>query len=242
MTKKYRSHRQKGEHGGEGDGKIEDKRKPDHLEVVLKCDFVGSEEAILAALESGRGNAAEVRVIHSGVGPIGKNDLFLALPASRLVAGFNVDVLPGINKMSQDMGIEVRLYEVIYHLVEDLKNTADRLIVGETEERIRGRAKVVALFKSTRRGVILGCEVQEGNLIAGRHFRLISTPGPVYAGKIESLHIEDRAVTEAREGQQVGLKISDFKRAKVGDLVECYEMVRPTGPGPWKARGGVFRL
>ena len=79
--------------------------------------------------------------------------------------------------------------------------------------------------------------VRGGNR-AGRGTQKSKTRG----NRTISLHIEERAVTEAREGQQVGLKISDFKRAKVGDLVECDEMVRPAGPGPWKARGGVFRL
>ena len=100
------------------------------------------------------------------------------------------------------------------------------LIHKDNEERkIIGKARVIALFKSSRKGIILGCEVERGRLAHGDYFQIITAMGPVYSGKIESLHIENDSVQLAKKGQQVGLKINNFKKASVGDIVESY---RPT--------------
>jgi len=165
----------------------------------------------------------------------------MAKNASRLVVGFNVDILPKVKEQAKELQVEVRLYDVIYRLMDDLKKTASSLLPKEEREEITGRARVIALFPGGRRSLILGCEVLEGSLALGKKFRVISAPGPVYEGTVESLHIEKNEVKEAKTGQQVGLKIPEFKRAKIGDLVECYVAIRPKGPACWEPRGGVFR-
>ncbi len=211
------------------------------LDIVLKCDSTGSKEAITAALAAEGHPGAEVNVLHAEVGDVTKSDLFIALTASRLVVGFQVGVMPKIKPLSQEQGIEVRLYDVIYRLTTDLRDIAARLNVRQEEkEEILGKAKVIDLFKGARRGVILGCDVQEGRLETGKAFRIISAMGPVYTGKIESLQIERDAVKSARAGQKAGLKISDFKKARLGDLVECYQTVRIKAHKAWAPRGGVF--
>jgi translation initiation factor IF-2 len=210
------------------------------LEIALKCDSVGSLEAVVASITSMQDLAVGIHIIHSGIGSINKSDLLMANTGSRLIAGFNVDLLPKIQQVSKEQGIEIRLYDVIYKLTEDLKKTAESLIHPGAGEKITGSAKVIELFKSSRRGIILGCEVRKGTLALGKKFRVISAMGPVYSGKIESLHIEKDTVKEAKAGQQVGLKISDFKKAKVGDLVECYETTKQEVPLTWQPRGGVF--
>ena len=100
---------------------------------------------------------------------------------------------------------------------------------------------MIALFKSSRKGTILGCEVLEGTLAMGKKFRVISAIGPIYTGKIQSLHIEKEVVQMAKVGQKVGLKISDFKKAKVGDQVECFEVVGSKDFKPWQPTGNVLR-
>ena len=215
--------------------------KKRRLDIVLKCDSTGSKEAITAGLAARRPSEADVKVVHADVGDITKSDLFLALTASRLVVGFQVGVMPKIKELSQEQGVEVRLYDVIYRLTTDLDDIAAKLTVREEErEKIIGKAKVIALFKGTRRGAILGCDVQEGHLEVGKTFRIISAMGPVYTGKIESLQIERDTVKSARTGQKVGLKIEGFKKAKLGDLVECYQTLRPKANKAWAPRGGVF--
>ncbi len=159
------------------------------------------------------------------------------------MVGFNVSLLPKMHQLSKEKGVEIRLYDVIYKLTQDLEEIARSLIRPDDEkEEITGKAKVIALFKSSRKGTILGCEVLEGTLIQGKNFRVISAMGPVYSGKIESLHIEKDAVKEAKVGQKVGLKISNFNRAKKGDLVETYEKLKREAGDTWHPRGRVFLI
>jgi translation initiation factor IF-2 len=211
------------------------------LEIVLKTDSFGTREAILSAIKALHTPEVELEVIQSDIGHISKNDLFLAETASRLVIGFSVDILPKVKEQAKEQQIEVRLYDVIYKLVDDLKKTALSFLPVEEKEEITGRAKVIALFPGGRKTLILGCEVMEGTLALGKKFRVISAPGPVYEGVVESLHIEKDEVKEAKPGQQVGLKIPEFQRAKIGDLIECYVAIRPKGPRRWEPKGGVFR-
>ncbi|MGD9040425.1 MAG: hypothetical protein PVH82_12365 [Desulfobacteraceae bacterium] len=211
------------------------------LEIVLKCDSAGSLEAVVSSLASLEHPEVDILPIHTGIGAISKSDLLMALTGSRLVVGFNVSLLPKMQQLSKEKGVEIRLYDVIYKLTQDLSQIAARLIHREEKkEIITGKAKVIALFKSSRKGSILGCEVLQGALVQGKRFRIISAMGPVYSGKIESLHIEQDAVKEAKKGQQVGLKISDFNQAKKGDLVETYEKQKLEASTPWHPRGRVY--
>ena len=212
------------------------------LEIVLKCDSVGSEEAVISSLEREKTPYVELRVIHSDVGSITKSDLFMALTGSKIIVGFNVDILPKIKDLCQEQGVEVRLYDVIYKLTQNLKEIAQSLIPREAEEKITGKGKVIALFKSSRKGIILGCKVMEGKLALGKNFRVISAMGPIHTGKIESLHIEKDAVQVAKTGQQVGLRISNFNKAKVGDQIECFEPGRSKVIKPWEPTGKILRF
>jgi translation initiation factor IF-2 len=223
-------------------GKPLDQGPTRKLEITLKCDSVGSVEAVMASLTALKTHNVTLSIIHSGVGPISKGDLSMALTGSRLVVGFDVAVLPDIHHLAQAQGIEVRLYDVIYKLLDDLRQTAESLQSFEAEEKITGKARVIALFKSSRKGIILGCEVQDGVLGQGNPFRVITAMGPVYTGRIESLQIETKPVKEARAGQQVGLKIADFNAVKLGDFIECFTTTRPKAAPAWKPKPGVFHL
>lgn len=209
------------------------------LEIVLKCGADGSREAIEKVLREKRPERLEVTVIHSGIGDVNKNDVLLAATGSRLVVGFEVGVNPHLEEELHRNGVEVRLYRVIYRLVEDLLALEGSLLEKPAVEQLLGQAKVIALFKGHRHGVILGCELSSGRLAVGERFRVIGAMGPVYEGRIESLHIEKDAVRAAIAPQRVGLGIRDFHRAAVGDLVESF---RP-GPPPvpvWQPKPGVF--
>jgi translation initiation factor IF-2 len=213
--------------------------EPRFLEVVLKTDSVGSQEAVVATITAKPLDAVQIRVIRADVGAVSKSDLLMAQTGSRLVVGFNVEVMPEIPQLSREQGIEVRLYEVIYRLSDDLHQIARSLVPREAQENLTGKARVVALFKSSRRDSILGCEVVEGRVAQGDPFRVVSAMGQVYTGRIQSLHIEKNAVSKATVGQQVGIKIPGFDRGRVGDWVECFETVRERGLDSWRPRGGV---
>jgi translation initiation factor IF-2 len=209
------------------------------LDLVLKSDTVGTLQAVLASLDKIHIAGVAVHVIGQGVGPVTKSDLMMAVTGSRLVVGFCVDVAARLEAAAKEQSVEVRLYEVIYDLVRDVERIAKGVIPSDPEERVTGQAQVIALFKSSRKGIILGCQVSGGKLARGKRFRVITAMGPVYQGTVESLHVEEHAVKEAGPGQQVGLKIHDFKDAKIGDLVECYEPARADATKIWRPKGGV---
>ena len=208
------------------------------LEIVLKCATEGSRDAVEKALRKNGQERVKLVLIHAGVGEVNKNDILLAATASRLIIGFEVGINPHLEDDLRKSAVEVRLYRVIYRLVDDLRALADRLTTEPVPEQIVGQAIVVALFKGTRHGIILGCEVTSGRLAVGERFRLIGAMGSYYSGRIGSLHIEKNEVKGAVPPQQVGLKIDDSQRAAVGDLVESY---RPGGPPlpPWHPTPGV---
>lgn len=213
------------------------------LEIVLKCDSFGTVEAITAILTGMKIPGVEIKVIHSGVGDITKNDILMALTGSRLVTGFDVGVAPRLEQWAKEHGVEVRLYGVVYTLSEDLKALARSLTEPEPEEQTLGRARVIALFKSSHGSVIVGCEVLEGVLAQGRNFRIINAMGPAYTARIESLQVEKQAVKEARAGQQAGIKVTGFGDVRLGDLIECFEP--PSGgrrSAAWRPRGAVLRF
>ena len=209
------------------------------LEIVLKCDTSGCAEAIVIGIASINLPGVEVGVISSGVGSINKSDIFMAETGSRLIVGFNVGLMGQVEHLAAEHGVEVRLYEVIYRLLEDVGAIAGSFIPRSSVEEILGTAKVIALFRSSRKGIILGCEVLTGKLSRGKQFRVVGAMGPMYFGKVESLHIENDSVSEAHKGQQVGLKIRDFSRARIGDLVEIFQDAAGERVTPWQPHGRV---
>ena len=212
------------------------------LEVVLKCDVAGTAEAISASLAEINVPGVQIDLIQIGVGNISKSDVMMARTGSKLVLGFSVDTMPKLEHEIKEFGVEVRLYDTIYKLNEDMRKIAQSFIIKKAGEKITAKAKVIATFRSSRKGVIIGCEVLEGSIKLGNDFRVITAMGPAYFGKITSLQIEKQNVKIAKPGQQVGIMLEGWNKAKVDDLVECYESVQQKGISHWKPRSGVIRL
>jgi translation initiation factor IF-2 len=218
-----------------------DEKKPT-LSLVVKGDTGGCEEAVCTSLMTNSVPGIALEILHKGVGDICKNDVLTAEGGSRLIVGFNVGVHPGVNELCRELNVEIRLYSVIYQLQKDIAAIAESLLPRQAEERILGSARVIALFKSSRKGIILGCQVEQGRLQTGDRFRVIAAMGPVYTGVIESLHIERDAVTKAMAGQQAGLKIQDFKAVKIGDTVESFLIIPPPPQSKWVPSGKILQL
>ena len=212
------------------------------LEIVLKCDSAGCVEAVEVSIKAIAKPEVDIEIISSGVGAINKSDIFMSETGSRLIIGFNVGVLSEIKTLPGEHNVEVRIYDVIYTLVEDIGKITDSLIPKETTEEIIGSAEVIALFKSSRKGIILGCKVLSGTFAIGQKFRVVGVMGALYTGTIESLHIEKDAVNKATKGQQVGLKIRNSKKAQVGDLIESFKPGTQQGYQPWQPRGVISYL
>ncbi len=209
------------------------------LEIVLKCDSVGSVEAVTTAI-SKISFPIETAVIHSGLGSVSKSDVMLAQTGSGLIVGFQVDIQREMERTVREHNVEVRLYKVIYDLTDDIKAVAESMLPSAPGEEIIGSAKVIALFKGSRKGIIAGCEVSEGHLALGQHFRVISAAGPVYAGVIESIHIGEKTVQKAVSGQKAGIAIKGFNQVRTGDLVESF---RPLSRRvqTWRPSGKIIR-
>ncbi len=209
------------------------------IDLVLKCDTVGSVEAVSLLISKLAVPEAKMEIIRSGVGDITKQDLLMALSGSGLVLGFNVAVAPRLEQWVREHRVEIRLYKVIYKLAEDLEAIARTMAPSRTEDRVIGKCEVIATFKSKRGGVILGCEVVEGALQVGKRFRVVTAMGPVHRARIESLQIERSSVKEARAGQQVGVQVLGSTFGKVGDFIECYdEIVRRKEN--WSPKGDII--
>ena len=219
-----------------------DRAGENKLEIVLKCDVAGTAEAIAASLSEIKVPGVQIDLIQTGIGNVSKSDVLMARTGSKLVIGFNVDIMPKLKHEIKEFGVEVRLYDTIYKLTEDLRKIAQSFhITSPPEEKITGKAKVIATFKPSSKGVVIGCEVLEGLIELGKEFRVITAMGPAYFGKITSLQIERRNVKSAKPGQQVGIKLVGWNKARVDDLVECYESQQQKGSGPWKANSGIIR-
>jgi translation initiation factor IF-2 len=217
-------------------------RKKPKLEIVLKCDSMGSLEAVTHSIAALAAPEVDISVIHGSIGSISKSDVLFAETASRLILGFQVSVMPAIDKILREHNVEVRLYDVIYTLIDDIKSIAGDLIPHFPEETIIGSGKIIALFKSSRKGIIIGCEVREGFFAIGERFRIISAMGSVYEGTIESLHIGNEAVQKARAGQQCGIRIKHFSSAHVGDLIESFRPPPAAKVRTWEPTGQIIRL
>jgi translation initiation factor IF-2 len=212
------------------------------LEIVLKCDVMGTAEAISASLAEINVSGVQIDLIQTGIGNVSKSDVLMARTGSKLVLGFNVDITPKLEQEVKEFGVEVRLYDTIYKLTEDVRKIAQSFIIRQPEEKIIGKARVIATFKANRKGMIIGCEVYEGSIEAGKDFRVITAMGPAYFGKITSLQIEKQSVKVGKPGQQVGIKLEGWNKAKIGDLVECYESLPQKGGGRWRPRSGIVRI
>jgi len=153
-----------------------------------------------------------------------------------------VGLNPLVEEEARGSGVEVRLYRVIYRLGRDLEQLAQSLLPSEPSEDVLGRARVIALFKSSRKDIILGCEVEHGRIALGDRYRVVDVAGPVHEGRVDSLHVGPEAVREAHVGQQVGLKVQGFQKVQIGDLVETFRTDRGRSGSPWKPRGGVQQV
>jgi translation initiation factor IF-2 len=215
---------------------------PNKLEVVLKCDVAGTAEAISASLAEIKVFGVQIDLIQTGIGSVSKSDVLMARTGSKLVLGFNVGITPKLEQEIKEFGVEVRLYDTIYKLTEDMRKIAQSFIIKEPEEKITGKARIIATFKASHKGMIIGCEVYEGSIEMGKDFRVITAMGPAYFGKITSLQIERQNVKAGKPGQQVGIQLEGWNKAKIDDLVECYESPPQKGSQPWQPQSGIVRI
>ena len=192
------------------------------LNLVVKADVQGSVEALLQALSKLSTDEVRLKIIHSGVGAVTENDVMLASASNGLIIGFNVR--PEVNaKMTADMQqVEIRLYRVIYEIIDDVRAALEGLLEPELREVVGGRAEVRDIFSIPKIGVISGCHITEGKMARNGKVRLIRDGVVIYEGNIASLRRFKDDVKEVAQGYECGIGLDKFQDVKQGDIMEGY--------------------
>ena len=195
------------------------------INVVLKADVRGSEEAVKNALEKIKEQDVSVKVIRSGIGAITESDVVLASASNAIIIGFNVVASSSAKDIAKDNNIDIRLYTIIYKLVEDIEAAINGMLDPEYEEKILGEAEIRRIFKFSKVGNIAGSYITSGIVKNGALARVIRD-GVVIANdeKIASLQREKDTVKEVKKGFECGITLEKFNDFKEGDTIEAYEM------------------
>lgn len=196
------------------------------LNIVLKSDVRGSLEALQGSL-SGLGNdEVQVRVIGGGVGGITESDANLALASNAVLFGFNVRADAGARKIVEQEGLDMRYYNVIYDIIEDVKKALTGMLGSDVRENILGIAEVRDVFRSPKFGAIAGCMVTEGVVYRNRPIRVLRDDVVIFEGELESLRRFKDDASEVRAGMECGIGVKSYNDVKVGDKIEVFEKVQ----------------
>jgi translation initiation factor IF-2 len=200
------------------------------LPVIIKADVHGSREALAQALEKLSNDEVQVKVIHGAVGGITENDVNLAAASNAIIVGFNVRPEAKAAALADVVGVDVRLYNVIYDATDDVKKALEGLLAPAIEEKVLGRAEVRQIFRVPRIGTVAGCYVSNGVVQRNARLRLLRDSVVVYEGELASLKRFKEDAREVREGLECGASIANYNDVKEGDILEFYllEEIRRT--------------
>lgn len=194
------------------------------LNLIIKCDVQGSIEAIRGLLEKINIEGTSINIISARVGGITNNDIILALASRAIIIGFNVRPTAQITDMAKDEGVEIRLYNIIYKLQEDIEKAVKGLLDPVFEEKITGQAEVREIFKVSKVGTIAGSYVTSGSIVRSGGVRLIRDSIVIYTGRMAGLRRFKDDVKEVKAGYECGITIENYNDIKVGDVIECFVM------------------
>ncbi len=192
-----------------------------HLRIVLKCDAQGSLEALTGALSQIESKKIDLEIIHAGVGPISESDILLASASNAVVIGFNIKVEAMAVNAAKREGVQVKLYSIIYELIDQIKESMAEMLDPEHRETVIGHAEVKQVFKLSK-GIVAGCLVTDGRIARTARARVLRRRQPVYDGGLSTLRRFQDDVKEVRVGLECGIKLGDFSEYQVGDIIECY--------------------
>jgi translation initiation factor IF-2 len=199
--------------------------KVKELNLLVKTDVQGSAEAIKHALSRAGDENLKVRLIHDGVGNVSETDVHLAAASKAIIIAFNVKVDGAAQRVAANEGVDIRSYNVIYKLMDDIEAALKGLLEPVYQEHVDGHAEVLAAFKAGRR-FIAGCRITDGKVVRSAQVRVLRGGKPVYTGLIESLRRGKDDVREVLQGFECGILLEDYNDVQVGDIVEAFSMVR----------------
>ncbi len=194
------------------------------LPIVVKGDVQGSVEAITAALEKLGNEEVAARVIHGGVGGVTESDVTLAEASKAVIIGFNVRAHKEARDLAEQQGIEIRYYNIIYNLVDDVKAAMSGLLSPTLRETMLGNAQILEVFSISKVGNVAGCRVTDGVVQRGAHVRLIRDNVVVHEGKLSTLKRFKDEVSVVQAGQECGMAFENYQDMRVGDVIECYSV------------------
>ncbi|MCK6473427.1 MAG: translation initiation factor IF-2 [Planctomycetes bacterium] len=192
------------------------------LKLVLKVDVMGSLQPVETAILQLATDEARVEVIHSGVGAINETDVHLADASDAIVIGFNVSADPGARRLAEERGVDLRIYNIIYEVVDEMRKALEGLLKPIEQESVQGHLEVRQTFKISKIGTIAGCFCIDGTISRNHQVRLIRDGRPVWNGKLASLKRVKDDVREVREGFECGIKLDGYDDVKQGDLIESF--------------------
>jgi translation initiation factor IF-2 len=192
--------------------------------LVIKADVQGSLEAILGSLEKLGTDEVAARVLHAGVGGISESDVTLAEGFNAAIIGFSVRANKEAAALAKRDGIEIRYYNIIYDLVDDVKKAMSGLLAPTLRETMLGNAQILEVFNISKVGKIAGCRVTDGTVERGANVRLIRDNVVVHEGKLSTLKRFKDEVKEVQSGQECGMAFESYQDMRVGDVIECYRV------------------
>jgi len=194
------------------------------LRLILKADVQGSLEAIQNSLSGVKSDKVVLDILLASVGNISSNDVLLARASEAIIIGFHVGKDDGVNATAKREGVEIRLYSIIYELLDEVRLAMAGRLDPILRENPMGQALVKQVFQLTKKGAVAGCLVKSGRISSRARVRIRRQGGVVYEGALVSLKRFQNDASEVREGQECGLRLSDFHEYQVGDVIEAYEV------------------
>lgn len=194
------------------------------LNVILRADVQGSLEALRVALQKIESTKAEINIVFSGVGEVSESDIQRAVTSKAVIIGFHTQVESHAESLVKQLNVQIRLHDVIYHAIDDVKLLMTGLLDKIAQETDRGKAEVKAVFKSSHVGLIAGCIVTEGTIQRNHHLRVIRDGQVIGKAQISSLRRVKDDVREVAKGLECGISLSKFSDIQEGDIFEAYEI------------------
>jgi translation initiation factor IF-2 len=194
------------------------------LPLVIKTDVQGSLEAIDGALTKSGSEEVGVQILHGGVGGITESDVILAHASGAAIIGFNVRANVQARDRAKRDGVEIRYYNIIYNVIDDVKAALSGMLAPETRERFLGNAQILEVFNISKVGKVAGCRVTDGTVRRGAKVRLIRDDVVIHEGELSTLKRFKDEVREVQAGQECGMAFANFHEIQKGDVIECYEV------------------
>jgi translation initiation factor IF-2 len=194
------------------------------LALVVKGDVQGSVEAINGALEKLGNDEVSARILLAGVGGITESDITLAEASKAVVIGFNVRAHKEARESAERNGVEIRYYNIIYDLVDDIKSTLSGMLPPTLREERLGEAQILQIFDVSKVGKIAGCRILDGVVQRGAHVRLIRDSVVIHEGKLAQLKRLKDDAKEVTAGYECGMSFENFQDMRAGDTIECYRV------------------